>query len=238
MGMNSKSEKKIEEGFLNMRYKKVKDLPRFDRPREKLANYGPQRLSNVELIAILLDTGIRKRDVFSLSKQVERVLWEKSGRVSLSDLMQIKGLGLAKASRIVAGLELGNRVQKKKSMEINSPEVVWHISMDVARSKKEVFLVLFLDVRNREIYRKRIAVGTLDSVSIHPREIFEPAINVGAVSLILVHNHPSGVIQPSEEDVRFTKRIIEGGRILGIEVLDHLIVSEQGYCSMREEGYL
>ncbi len=221
-----------------MRYKRVKELPKFDRPREKLANYGPQRLSNTELISILLDTGTQRRDVLSLAKRVEKVLWDKLEDVSFSDLTKIDGVGLAKASRVLAAIELGKRLRERKNMEIRSPEIVWHISMDIARSKKESFLVLYLDVRNREIYRQLISVGTLNWVSVHPREIFEIALHVGAISLILVHNHPSGSLQPSDEDINFTEKVVAGGKLLGIEVLDHLIVSKDGYYSMREGGYL
>ncbi len=221
-----------------MQYKRVKELPKFDRPREKLATYGPQRLSNTELISILLDTGTQKKDVLTLARRVEKVLWDKLGDVSFSDLIKIDGVGLAKASRIVAAIELGKRLQERRNTEIGSPEIVWHISMDIARSRKESFLVLYLDVRNREIYRQVISVGTLNWVGVHPREIFEVALQVGAVSLILVHNHPSGKLEPSDEDVRFTEKMVEGGNLLGIEILDHLVVSKDGYYSMREGGYL
>ena len=216
---------------------KIKDLPKVDRPREKLEKYGPERLSDSELLAILLRTGSQGINVVELSSKILRKF---SGvgltKASVRDLKNTFGLGSAKASEIVACFELGRRLlQNKKSVLLLSPQDVWNELKDIRDHKKEHFVIFFLDSRNQEIKREIVSIGSLNTNLVHPREVFEPAIKYLASHVIVAHNHPSGNTEPSEEDISITKRLIESGKLLGIEVIDHVIVSKQEFFSFKEK---
>lgn len=216
---------------------KIKDLPKVDRPREKLQKYGVEKLSNKELMAIILGAGIKGCNVVELSKKVLNLI-SKVGidNITITNLLEIKGLGQTKASQIISSLELGRRLLKdKKSELIMSPKDVWEKMEDLRDSKKEHFVVFYLDTRNQIIKREIISIGTLNASLIHPREVFEPAIRNNTAQIILAHNHPSGITEPSEEDKIVTKRLIEAGKLLGIEVLDHIIVTKMAYISQKSE---
>ncbi len=216
---------------------KLKRLAALDRPREKLFRYGPSRLSLQELLAILIDTGTSGKDVLSLARDVERVL-KKEMEPSIKTLMEIKGLGLAKASRIMAAIELGRRLEESHNVKLLSPEIVWHSCSDITGSKKEQFVVFYLDAQYRQLKKELISVGSLTESLVHPREVFEPAVRLSCAAIILAHNHPSGSLIPSQEDMSLTKRLVDAGRLLGIEVLDHIIVSKDGFFSMKQESML
>jgi len=216
---------------------KIKDLPKIDRPREKLEKYGPERLSDSELLAILLRTGSEGINVVELAG---KILKKFSGiglaKVSAKELKNTFGLGSAKACEIVACFELGRRLlQNKKSSLILSPKDVWNELKDIRDNKKEHFVIFFLDSRNQEIKREIISVGSLNANLVHPREVFEPAVRHLAAQIILAHNHPSGDPEPSEDDLVVTKRLIEAGKILGIEVVDHVIISNLNSFSFKEK---
>lgn len=219
---------------------KIKDLPKIDRPREKLEKYGPEKLSNSELLAILLGTGTKGTNVVELSNKILKKF--SNGDLAcarIEDLMKVTGLGSAKASEIVACFELGRRLlQDKKSALILSPKDAWEELKDIRGHKKEHFVIFFLDTRNQEIKREIISVGTLNASLVHPREVFEPAIKHLASYVIVAHNHPSGNTEPSDEDVALTKRLREAGDLLGIELLDHVVVSHSGFTSFKERGLL
>ncbi len=217
---------------------KIKDLPKIDRPREKLEKYGPERLSDSELLAILLRTGSEGVNVVELANKILRKF---SGiglaKSSVKELKNTFGLGSAKACEIVACFELGRRLlQNKQSVLLLSPKDVWDELKDLRDHKKEHFVIFFLDSRNQEIKREIISVGSLNANLVHPREVFEPAVRSLAAQIIVAHNHPSGDLEPSEEDLVITKRLIEAGRILGIEVVDHIIVGKTTYKSFKKEG--
>lgn len=219
---------------------KIKDLPKIDRPREKLEKYGPERLYNSELLAILLGTGQKGINVVELSK---RILSKFSGDgLSKADVKALKntfGLGSAKACEIVACFELGRRLlQHKQSALLLSPKDVWDELKDIRDNKKEHFIVFFLDARNQEIKREIISVGSLNANLVHPREVFEPAVRYLAAQIIVAHNHPSGDSGPSEEDLTITKRLVAAGKILGIDITDHVIVAKNGFMSFKEKGLL
>lgn len=219
---------------------KIKDLPKVDRPREKLQKYGVEKLSDKELMAIILGAGIKGCNVVELSKKVLNLI-SKIGidNITIKNLLDIKGLGQTKASQIISSLELGRRLLKdKKSELIMSPKDVWEKMEDLRDSKKEHFVVFYLDTRNQIIKREIISIGTLNASLIHPREVFEPAIRNNTAQIIIAHNHPSGITEPSEEDVAISKRLTEVGEILGIDILDHVIVSKGGYNSMKELNLL
>lgn len=219
---------------------KIKDLPRVDRPREKLAKYGPEKLSHAELLAVILGSGGREMNAVELASKI----FAKIGSLSLpaatvADLKKLRGLGETKACEIVACFELGRRfLQGKKSTLIMSPHDVWEELKDIRGHKKEHFAMFFLDSRNQEIRREIISVGTLNANLVHPREVFEPAIAHSAAHIIVAHNHPSGDPEPSEEDRIITTRLTDAGKILGIEIVDHIVVSREKFVSFKSCGYL
>lgn len=224
-------------GYEIMILMKIKDLAKVDRPREKLVKYGAGKLCTTELLAILLRTGTKELNVIQLARKILNTFsGEKLKHISLKDLQSIHGVGEAKACEIVAMVELGQRLLKEKKHElILSPDQVWHELRDIRDNKKEHLAVFYLDTRNQEIKREIISIGTLNSSLVHPREVFEPAILCSAAQIIIAHNHPSGDCEPSSEDFAVTKRLIEVGKILGIEVLDHVIVSKNEYRSIKLE---
>ena len=215
---------------------KIKDLPKVDRPREKLEKYGPERLSDSELLAILLRTGNKGVNVVELSG---RILRKFSGaglaKASVKELKNTFGLGSAKASEIVACFELGRRhLQNKKSILLLSPQDVWNELKDIRDNKKEHFVIFFLDSRNQEIKREVVSVGSLNTNLVHPREVFEPAVRHLAAQVIIAHNHPAGDPSPSQEDSDITKQLVDAGKLLGIEIKDHVIVSKSNFFSFAE----
>ena len=219
---------------------KIKDLPKVDRPREKLEKYGPERLSNSELLAILLRTGSEGINVVELSN---KILKKFSGdgliKATVKDLKSTFGLGTAKACEIIACFELGRRLlQNKKSLLILSPQDVWEDLKDIRDNKKEHFVIFFLDARNQEMKREIISVGSLNANLVHPREVFEPAVRYLAAQAIVAHNHPSGNPEPSKEDLEITQKLVEAGKILGIEILDHIIVAKTSFLSFKEENLI
>jgi len=219
---------------------KIADLPRVDRPREKLEKDGPGKLSTSELLAIILRTGFEGTNVVELSKKILQRFGEAGlASATLDELREVKGLGGSKALQILAGIELGKRVLKgKKSALVLSPQDVWNELKEIRNHKKEHFVVFYLDTRNQEIKREVISVGTLNANLVHPREVFEPAIQSHCAQIIVSHNHPSGDPEPSEEDLQITRRLQEAGNILGIELLDHIIIARETFLSFKEKNLL
>ncbi len=217
---------------------KLKNLHKIEWPREKLLHYGAGKLSKSELLAILLRTGTKGVDVVELSKKILRKFPQFSlADANINDLKSTYGLGEAKACEIVACFELGRRMLKGKETNlILSPKDVWESLKDIRDNKKEHFVVFYLDARNQEIKKETISVGTLNANLVHPREVFEPAIIHSTAQIIVAHNHPSGSSKPSNDDLEVTKRLKEAGRILGIEVMDHVIVTNGSFFSMRDEN--
>jgi len=219
---------------------KIKDLPKIDRPREKLEKYGPEKLSDSELLAILLRTGSKDINVVELAR---KILGKFSGsglaKASFKELKNTFGLGAAKACEIVACFELGRRLlQNKKSQIYLTPKDVWNELKDIRDNKKEHFVIFFLDARNQEIKREIISVGSLNANLIHPREVFEPAVRHLAAQVILAHNHPAGDPMPSKEDSEITKQLVDAGKLLGIEIKDHVIVSKTNFFSFADHKLL
>lgn len=219
---------------------KIKDLPKIDRPREKLEKYGTNKLSDAELLAVLLRTGVKGLNVIELAKKILRKFSQgKLIKAEFTELKKTFGLGSAKACEIIACMELGRRLLKDKKVElILAPRDVWENLKDIRDNKKEHFIVFYLDTRNQKIKREVISVGTLNANLVHPREVFEPAIYQTAAQILIAHNHPSGDIKPSDDDLAVTKRLLEAGKILGIEIIDHVIVSENSFLSLKCEGLL
>ncbi len=221
-------------------FMKIKDIPTIERPREKLVKYGPEKLTNAELLAILLRTGTKGQNVLEMSKKILRKFPQKTlAEADLKELQEIFGLGETKAVEIMACFELSRRLLKDKQTEILlSPRDVWENLHDIRDNKKEHFIVFYLDARNQKIQREIISIGILNANLIHPREVFEPAILHTAAQILIAHNHPSGEIKPSDDDIAVTKRLVEAGKILGIEIVDHVIVSQNSFLSLKCEGLL
>ncbi len=219
---------------------KIKDIPKIDRPREKLLKYGPDKLSTTELLAILLRTGIKGINVVELSNRILKLFGtENIQHIAVSDLRKIKGLGPVKSAEIVACIALGKRLlQEKQPFQAISPQNVFESLKDIRALKKEHLIAIYLDTRNQEIHREIISIGTLTASLVHPREVFEPAVRHLAVSIFVVHNHPSGDTEPSEDDLVITKKLVEAGKIMGIEVLDHIIVTGKNFLSFKEQGLI
>jgi len=219
---------------------KIKDLPKVERPREKLIKYGPGKLSNSELLAILLRSGKKGTNVVTLANKIlKKYKTENLSTLSYRELKNFDGLGPAKACEIVACFELGKRLLKDKIANLYlKPEDIWKELKDLRNSKKEHFVVFYLDSRNREIKKETVSVGSLNANLVHPREVFEPAVKNLAAQVILAHNHPSGDPEPSEDDLEITKRLVEAGRILGIEIIDHIIVVKDTFFSFKDKELL
>lgn len=219
---------------------KIKDIPIVDRPREKLLKYGPSRLTTTELLAILLRTGIKGMNVVQLSNNILKLFGTNNVQhVTMDDLKKIKGLGPVKRAEIVASIELGKRLLKEKApVQMMTPQAVFESLKDIRNLKKEHFVAIYLDTQNREIHREIISVGTLSASLVHPREVFEPAIRHLAASIIVAHNHPSGELKPSHEDILITKKLVDSGKLLDIHVLDHIVVTKSEYMSMKERNLL
>lgn len=219
---------------------KIQDMPRVERPREKLIQYGSGRLSNSELLALLLRSGKKGENVISLANNVlKKYKAENLPNLTYEELKNFPGLGPAKACEIIACFELGKRLLKDKIAGLYlKPEDIWKELKDIRDHKKEHFVIFFLDSRNQEIKREIISIGSLNANLVHPREVFEPAVKNLAAQVILAHNHPSGDPEPSEDDLELNKRLVEAGKILGIEVIDHIIITRERYLSFKEKGVL
>ncbi|MDZ7611733.1 MAG: DNA repair protein RadC [Candidatus Moranbacteria bacterium] len=216
----------------------IKNTPRHQMPREKLIEKGAENLKNSELLAILLRTGIKEKNVLDFSKQILKSHpLEKMAGLDYKSLVKIKGIEAGKACSLLAAFELAKRALDREDNSlpvINSArEAVFHLQ-EIRKSKKEKLVALFLNARNQLIHKEVISVGTLNANLIHPREIFKPAVDHLAASVILAHNHPSGDCQPSEEDLEITKRLQDAGEIMGIELLDHLILTEKDFQSLNK----
>lgn len=220
----------------------ISSLPENERPREKLLNYGVKALSNVELLAILLRTGIKNESALSLSYKIlsneEGIKFLANARVE--DLSEINGIGLAKASQLIAAVELGKRIAQytyDEDLFIRKPQDVAEILMEEMRYlKKEHMKVIMLNTKCKVIGMEEISVGILNSSLAHPREVFITAIKKSSANIILTHNHPSGDPNPSKDDIQITKRIYEAGRILGIELYDHIIIGDGVFVSLKEKN--
>lgn len=222
----------------------IRDLPQEDRPRERLLSDGPDSLSNQELMAILLRTGTKDESVIQLSN---RLLRHFDGLrllkdASVEEITQIKGIGQAKAIQIMASLELGRRVgrlQFEDRYVIRSPEDAANYMMEEMRFlTQEHFVCLYLNTKNQVMHRQTVFIGSLNASIVHPREVFREAFRRSAASIIALHNHPSGDPGPSREDIDVTKRLVECGKIIGIELLDHIIIGEHKFVSLKEKGYV
>lgn len=214
----------------------LRDMPKHEQPREKLIERGVENLRDAELMAILLRTGIEGKNVIEVSKEIlNKFPKKKLLSLDFDILSKIKGIGPGKACLLLSAFELTRRafeVEDNSLPIINSAkDAVVHLQ-EIRNAKKEHFVVLYLNARNQLICKETISIGTLNASLVHPREVFKPAIENLAASIIIAHNHPSGGLEPSEADVMLTGRIADAGRLLGIEVRDHLVVTGEGFVSI------
>jgi len=222
----------------------VRDLPKQERPRERLVRFGAQALSVQELLAILMGRGVAERSVMGIAQDLISTFGNLSSisEASIIELSRIKGIGFARAVQIKACFELGERRELDIGLteqDISGPEKVARVVGALIKDKaKEHFMLLLLNTRNRLIRISHISTGTVSSSLVHPREVFKEAIRHSAQSVIIAHNHPSGDTEPSDEDIRVTRRLVEAGQLLGIQVLDHVIVGKGVYMGFREKGLI
>lgn len=222
----------------------LKNLPAGERPRERLLRDGAAQLSNVELLAILLRTGVTDVPVTSLAEHLLESFHGIQGidSASVEELAAERGVGLAKATQIKAGVELGRRVAEtpwRERFTFRSPQDVYQaVSPRMSHLDRETFMVFYLNAKNQAVHSETISVGSLTSSLVHPRELFKGAIKRSAAAVILVHNHPSGDPTPSEDDLLLTRRLVQAGELLGIQVLDHIIVGYGRFISLKERGHL
>ena len=217
----------------------INELHHLDKPREKLLKNGLNSLKNYELMAILIGTGVQGKDVIKLSKELIALLDTQFDTLSLEKLLNIHGLGRAKASQILSAIELSKRyLKQKKNTKISSSNDVYDELKPYYNKQQEYFLALYLDGANHLLDTKVISIGTLNQSLVHPREVFAYAVEKRCASIIVAHNHPSGILKPSSEDISITQRLKESGKILGIELLDHIIFTREGFVSLKEEGVL
>ena len=218
--------------------KKVKELPEFSRPREKIRERGVQTLTDQELVAVLLGSGNGNQDLTTIASKVAKVIHDSRGRLTLEAITGLKGVGPAKASVLLACFELARRHLVKDRVKVTGSETVLPLISFISKKKQEYFLCISLNGANEVIETRIVTIGLLNRSQIHPREVFADVISDRAASVIFAHNHPSGELEPSASDLSAHNRLTKAGRILGIHVLDHIIVSERGYTSFQERGLI
>ncbi len=221
---------------------KIKGLSKHEMPREKMIEKGAAGLRDYELMAILLRTGIEGKDVMHVSRDILKKFPTKSLlALDFKSLSEINGIGPAKACLLLAAFEL-----TKRALEVednNLPTIVCAKDavaqlQELRTARKEHFVVLYLNARNQLIYKETVSIGTLNASLIHPREVFKSAIDHLAASIIVAHNHPSGDTEPSDDDVMVTNRLKEAGKIMGIEIIDHIIITKNRFYSFQEKSIL
>jgi len=220
----------------------IKDLPKHLRPREKLIDRGVENLKDKELLAILLRTGRNGSSALDLGQQIlTKTPITKLLDLSYEEIIKMKGIDSGKACTLLASFELTKRALNKFNNAlplIDSPQKAVDQLTDIRTKTKEHFVALYLNARNQLIHREIISIGTLNSSLVHPREVFAPALEHKAASIILAHNHPSGDLSKSAEDQHITDRLIEAGKLLGIDILDHLIITKDNFISFKESSFM
>lgn len=222
---------------------RILDMQKDERPRERLVKNGAGSLSDSELLAIILRTGSKQENVLNLSQRIlSRYNLKQLSQTNLPQLMDINGIKESKAAQIAACFEIARRLEsfnEDAKPRINSPlDVYRRIYPKMREQKKEMFIELCLDTKNQIIKEDTISIGSLNANIVHPREVFKVALSQSAAHIIVAHNHPSGDPTPSREDIEITKKLIEAGKIIGIEVLDHVIIGDGQHFSMKEAGHI
>jgi len=221
----------------------IKELPEDERPREKLIKYGAEKLSDAELLALIIRMGTKERTAVEVSQDILNFFGglQVLQGISVEELELVKGVGIAKAAQIKAITELSKRIfraEKNKKVIKNPADAAELLMPDLRFLKHEIFGLILLDIKNQIISTPVISKGGLNSSIVHPREVFKEAIRRSSAAIILYHNHPSGIPDPSKDDIEITKRLIDSGELLGINVLDHIIIGDNNFVSMKEKGII
>lgn len=231
------SSPEVKEGGMRVYDLRLRDLPEDEKPREKLLAYGPAPLSLAELVAIVLNVGTKSEDVLSMSKRLvkEYGVSALSSQMDPGQLSVDLNIPIGKACQIVACSEIGRRLYKKNDIGlavIRTAKDTYDYLKDMHSLPKEHLRGIYLDTHNRVIHDEVISIGTINTNIVHPREVFRPALEYGAVAVVLAHNHPSGVVSPSTADIEITRQLVQAGRIIGIHVLDHVVITKEGFQSV------
>lgn len=221
----------------------IKDIPKADRPIERLVTHGVENLTNEELLTILIKTGTKDTSAKTLAneilKNVSNITELKN--LNLKKLSKVKGIGISKSASILSAIELGKRINQKiislNDIKFTNAELVYNYYKNIIGDKKqEYFYCIYLDNSKKIINDKLLFIGTVNQSIVHPREIFKEAYELSASSIICVHNHPAGTILPSKEDLKLTNKLVEIGNLLGIKVIDHIIITKDNYYSLYENN--
>ncbi len=218
--------------------KKLSDIPDIDKPREKLAQRGVQSLSSHELLMVLLGSGLPGRDVSALATDILEVIETEKENITLDKLTKVQGIGKAKAGQILSAFELAKRYLIKDEKKIRNTDDILSLVQDIRDKKQEHFLTITLTGASGLIEKREVFKGTVNYSMVHPREIFADAISDRAAGIIFVHNHPADNAQPSEADIKLTTQLCEAAKLMGIQVIDHIIVTKNSYFSFQAEGML
>jgi DNA repair protein RadC len=223
-----------------MRGKTIRDLARTRQPRARLEAHGVQNLTEPELLALILSSGTKKKHVLSVANALlKKFPLSELHSTSIAELTTVDGIGDVKAGKIAAGFELGKRAMNSSTMsKMLSPKDVIREVKDICNKSQEHLIALYLNARHELLQKQTISIGTLNQAIIEPRDIFFYALTLPSPFIILVHNHPSNSPAASEADIQFTKRLIEAGKLLGIKIIDHIIVTKDDYSSLKESGLL
>jgi DNA repair protein RadC len=222
----------------------MKDIKASERPRERMLKFGSDSLSNGELISIILKTGTKDRSVKMLANDVLKLInnIEDLSEITINKLLEVKGIGVVKAIELIATIELGKRIYRKKyneKIKCSTAKDIFITNKNLFHNKKqEYFYCLYLNSKNDLIERKLLFMGTVNRSVVHPREVFKYAYLSSATGIVCMHNHPSGDVMPSKDDIMFTKALVEVGRVQNIPVLDHIIIGEDSYYSFSEQGII
>lgn len=216
---------------------KISDIPEIERPREKLVAKGAHNLRLEELYAILFRSGRKGLSALDIGKELTHVIeLHRLPQTTYEELVAIDGVDISKACTLLAAIELGKRIYEKNdtTVRIHAPEDALSLLSGIKSQRKEHFMVMYLNARSEVIHSETVSIGTLNASLVHPREVFEPAVKHLASVILLAHNHPSGDVEPSDADISITKRLVEVGKLMGIEVMDHIIITNTQYFSFRE----
>jgi DNA repair protein RadC len=216
--------------------KKLADIPNIDKPREKLSQRGVQSLLNHELLMVLIGSGVKGRDVSTIASDILKLI--EIGNLTIKDLVNIQGIGIIKAGQILSAFELAKRYLIKEDKKIHDTNDILALVHDIRDKKQEYFITITLTGASSLIEKREVFKGTINLSVVHPREIFADAITDRASGIIFVHNHPADDALPSDADIKMTKQLCEAAKILGIQVIDHIIVTKKNYYSFQKEGLL
>ena len=218
--------------------KNIKDLPAHNRPREKLKERGASALTDEELVAAILGRGVEGQDLGTISRRVANLIQKHKENLSVDHLIAVRGMGLAKAAQILSAFELARRHLIKDTVKITEAQDVMPLLADITNKKQEHFVCISLNGAHEVIKKRIVTIGLVDRSQVHPREVYADVISDRAAAVIFAHNHPSGDLKPSNSDLKIHEQLTEAGKILGIRILDHLIVSKKGYYSFQEAGLI